>query len=84
MTEAVEKEKSDLRYLVDNAYKQVGANSIKSLYLRLYSREMKYIEWASYSTFYPFQNKHQIIGINRVLRCCVLLKNQNIVCHEMG
>ena len=24
------------------------------------------------------------IGIYKVLRCCVLLKNQNLLCHEMS
>ena len=80
MTEAVEKEKSDLRYLVDNAYKQVGANSIKSLYLRLYSREMKYIEWAPYTTFYLFQNKHQIHWHQQSVKMlCALKKSKHSV-----
>ena len=32
-------------------------------------------------TFYPFQNKLQIHGWH--LQSVVLLKNQNLVCHEM-
>ena len=45
----------------------------------VFCREMEYIERASCNTFYTFQNKHKSISIYRILRCCVLKKNQNVV-----
>ena len=47
-------------------------------------REMEYIEHATYITFNPFLANSKSIGIYRVFRCCVLLKNKNVVSHEMG
>ena len=47
-------------------------------------REMEYKGHASYNTFYPLQNKHQILWHYRLLRCCVLWKSKYSESHEMG
>ena len=46
------------------------------------NREMEYKERASYSTFYPFQNKHQIHRHLPSVQMLCAIKNQNLVSHE--
>ena len=50
----------------------------------VWGREIEYIERASYNTFYPFQNKHQIHQHLESVRKLCAFKNQNLVSNEMG